>query len=115
MIENSFGILAARWRIFRRPIIANPDNAVAFSKAAIMLHNYLRTHVSSIYCPPGFVDGEDSSGNVVVRTWREEEPATGIKRTSSTGSNRLDGIDHEVDIHIQLLLMKAFKICSRYC
>ena len=88
VIENSFGILAARWRIFRRPILADPDNAIAFTKAAIALHNYLRTHESSVYCPPGFVDGEDGDGNVVNGTWRDGEQASGISAISLTGSNR---------------------------
>jgi hypothetical protein len=56
IIENSFGILAARWRIFRRPIIAHPDNVTWFTKAAIALHNFLRTLEPSSYCPSGFVD-----------------------------------------------------------
>ena len=41
VIENSFGILAARWRIFLCPIIADPSNVVIFTKAAIALHNFL--------------------------------------------------------------------------
>ena len=45
IIENSFGILAARWRIFRRPIIADPKNVVLFTKAAIALHNGLQNQV----------------------------------------------------------------------
>ena len=45
IIENSFGILAARWRIFRRPIIAAPERVELFAKAAIALHNYLITIV----------------------------------------------------------------------
>ena len=41
-IENFFGILAARWRIFRQPIKAKVENAEKFTLAAIALHNYLR-------------------------------------------------------------------------
>ena len=41
IIENSLGILAARWRLFRRPIIAEPERVVVYVKAAIALHNYL--------------------------------------------------------------------------
>ena len=88
MIENTFGILAARWRIFRRAIIADPVNAIAYAKATIVLHNYLRTH-ESVYCPLGFVDGEDSNGNIVQGTWREDDSPSGMTAISHTGSNRL--------------------------
>ena len=71
--ENSFGILAARWRIFRRPILAEPDRAVCYTKAAIALHNYLRTEESSVYCPPGFVDAEDGTGNAIGGSWRHSD------------------------------------------
>ena len=47
-IENSFGVLAARWRIFRRSIIGTPQNVMTFTKAAIVLHNFLRTNESSL-------------------------------------------------------------------
>ena len=59
--ENSFGILPARWRIYQRPIIADPNKVVLYTKAAITLHNYLRTTESSVYCPTGLVDEEDGS------------------------------------------------------
>lgn len=88
IIENSFGILAARWRIFRRPIIASPERIEVYTKAAIALHNYLRTTESSVYCPPGFVDGEDGGGNIVQGNWREEEQPSGLTRVSQVGSNR---------------------------
>uniref|UniRef100_A0A1X7TJV4 DDE Tnp4 domain-containing protein n=2 Tax=Amphimedon queenslandica TaxID=400682 RepID=A0A1X7TJV4_AMPQE len=73
IIENSFGILAARWRIFRRPIIANTDHAVSFSKAAIVLHNYINKTEKSTYCPPGYIDGEDGAGNIIRGSWRNDE------------------------------------------
>ena len=87
VIENSFGILAARWRILRRPIIASPENAVIFTKAAIALHNFLRTTESSVYCPPGFTDAEDGTGNVVEGSWRNEVGSEGLQRPGRVGSN----------------------------
>lgn len=35
--ENGFGILANRWRVFRRPILLEPEKAKTFTIAA--LHN----------------------------------------------------------------------------
>ena len=87
VVENSFGILASRWRIFRRPIIATPDHAIAYTKAAIALHNYLRVTESSVYCPPGFVDTESSDGYVVSGRWREDSMAQGLEQVCSFGSN----------------------------
>lgn len=57
-IENAFGILAARWRILRRPIQAKPENVEATVLAAIALHNYLKTLEPSTYAPANFVDVE---------------------------------------------------------
>ena len=94
VIENTFGILASRWRIFRHPIIAEPGRAIIYAKAAIALHNYLRTAESSSYCPPGFFDSEDGVGNVVPGTWRYEGQLTGIHPISRVGSNLKDAGRH---------------------
>ena len=42
MIENIFGIMATKFRIFRRSIIATPAKVTKITKAACCLHNYLR-------------------------------------------------------------------------
>ena len=41
-IENTFGIYAAKWIIFRRPIHAHPETVERITKATVCLHNYLR-------------------------------------------------------------------------
>ena len=88
VIENSFGILAARWCIFRRPIIAKTDNVVVYTKASIALHNFLRTTKSSVYCLLGFIDSEDADGNVICGSWREEQGSSGgLLPVRQAGSN----------------------------
>ena len=51
VIENSFGILATRFRIFRRPIIADVDNVKNITKAAVALHNFLMKEDFTKYFP----------------------------------------------------------------
>ncbi|XP_033117486.1 protein ALP1-like [Anneissia japonica] len=68
-IENSFGILAARWRIFRRPVRANISTVDDIIKATLCLHNYLIKTENARYSPSGFVDCYDG-GELEEREWR---------------------------------------------
>lgn len=70
VIENAFGIMVARWRIFRSPIHAKVETVEKITKAAVCLHNYLRQTESALYCPTGFVDSYDSSGKILPGHWR---------------------------------------------
>lgn len=75
--------------MFRRPIIAELKRAVLYTQATVALHNYLRTTESTVYYPPGFIDGEDGSGNRIDGGWRgDEDSNTGMQSVSHTGSNR---------------------------
>ena len=59
-----------------------------YTKAAIALHNYLRTEQSNVYCPPGYIDAEDGVGNIIEGAWRtDEEPGVGLQSLSRVGSN----------------------------
>ena len=51
MIENSFGILATRIRVFPRPMIASVEKIVSITKASVALHNNLITTESQRYIP----------------------------------------------------------------
>lgn len=43
-IENTFGILCAKWRILQRPIETISENAVRTVLAIAYLHNFLMTN-----------------------------------------------------------------------
>ena len=71
VIENCFGILAARWRIFSTPIEASVDHAQQYTLACMSLHNYLRQTDNARYCPSGFIDQENASGEIKNGEWRK--------------------------------------------
>ena len=64
-IENAFGILAARWRIFRRAIRAYVKTVELITQAALCLHNFLQVTNSAAYAPHGFVDSEQVDGEML--------------------------------------------------
>ena len=70
VIENTFGILAARWGIYHSTIIASIENAESYVLATIALHNYLRLTDNAVYTPVGSVDSQASSGEIRPGQWR---------------------------------------------
>ena len=79
VIENTFGILAARWRIYHSPIIASIENAESYVLATIALHKYLRLTDNAVYTPVRFVDLQASSGETRPSEWRRiVDNVTGI-------------------------------------
>lgn len=49
IVENAFGILASRFRVFHTDIMLNPEKATLIATACCYLHNYLKVKNESIY------------------------------------------------------------------
>ncbi|GAB1867755.1 DDE Tnp4 domain-containing protein [Camponotus japonicus] len=75
-IENTFGILSSRWRIYRKPINMHPKYVDTVVMATICLHNFIKLEEdcipekNRIYCPANFVDTEDNAGYIIPGEWR---------------------------------------------
>ena len=69
VIENTSGILTARWKINHSPIIASLKNAGSYVLATIALHNYLRLTDNAGYTPAGFVDSKALSCEIRPAEW----------------------------------------------
>ena len=89
IVENAFGILAGRFRIFLRPINLNVDTTEALVKAACAIHNWLRMTSPRKYFPSGCVDEEDmNTGDVNLGTWRQEllQPLQSVSREGASNN-----------------------------
>lgn len=72
IVENAFGILASKWRIFRKPIISKVEIVETIVGACVCLHNWLRDQDGS-YIEPGLIDTEDINRVVRYGSWRNED------------------------------------------
>ena len=88
VIENTFGILASRFRIFRRFIIVKTEKIKYITKADVILHNFLmRKSARNMYCPPGYVD-QKTSQRLSPGSWRNEPTEIqGLVGLIAQGSN----------------------------
>ena len=69
IVENAFGILSSRFRILLRTLELDVENAMEVVRACLALHNYLITKKDKAYVTSGFMDSENSNGNVVPGLW----------------------------------------------
>ena len=81
IVENAFGILATRFRILRREIEMEPENASVVVMACVVLHNFLRHKAAAAYLPKEATDWEDRDYQQHQGVWRGEQPLPGGQPT----------------------------------
>ena len=65
IIENTFGILVAKWRIFKSEVTAIPRKNELYVKATVVLHNFQQKSEQCVApeerqcCPPSLTDGDE--------------------------------------------------------
>ena len=57
---------------FFKPIKATVKHVESYTLACLALHNYLQLTKNAKYVPAGFVDSEDSDGNLILGDWRKD-------------------------------------------
>ncbi|XP_018572512.2 protein ALP1-like [Anoplophora glabripennis] len=93
VIENTFGIMVSRWRIFRKPIIMPVEHSMLIVQAAVCLHNFLR--LSDLndeedvkYITPGSIDYENENNVLMPGSWRAEpQNGTAFAEITRCGNN----------------------------
>ena len=85
-VENSFGILANRWRCLLTTLGHPPKNARTIVKATLTLHNVMRRRYPQEQV--GEVDREDANGNLVPGQWREGRVLTSNRGLVGTRPQR---------------------------
>ena len=71
VIENTFGILTSRFRIFHRTITVQPDYATDIVVACCILHNYMRRETQNQDINDASVDQNLPDGSYVGGDWRQ--------------------------------------------
>ena len=70
-VENAFGIMASRFRLFHCPLMVHPKNVTLVTKGALVLHNFLRNEVGVQYVDESTADYEDATGTLRPGDWRK--------------------------------------------
>ena len=90
IVENAFGILSNRIRVFMSPIRLMPEKVESIAFACCTLHNFLRSKQTSrnVYTPPGTFDSEDTDTHTMISgNWRAGQEPGGLLQLQQQGSN----------------------------
>ena len=90
IVENAFGILSNRFRIYECPIPLSPEKVESIVLATCALHNFLRTKSSTrtLYTPSGSLDRETRDHNIVDGEWRSQPVPAGLAPLVQQDGNR---------------------------
>ena len=80
VVENAFGILSNRWRVFLTAIKLNPDKVTDIIFAACCLHNYMVNKNKATYLSA--IDQEHMDHTVSAGVWRNDPCLNGLQPTT---------------------------------
>jgi len=86
VVENAFGILSNRFRVFLTTIELAPEKVKFVVMAACVLHNYLLATCDTSYIVPGLCDREDpESHTLVLGKWNSQQQlqSTGLPHNNN--------------------------------
>lgn len=87
-VENAFGILCNRFRVFHTAINMKPEKIDKIVLAAVVLHNFLRRKTNK-YIPKNYVDFEVlDTGDIVKGDWRNGMMLDGLRPNLNRNSSR---------------------------
>ncbi|KAH8024867.1 hypothetical protein MRX96_031728 [Rhipicephalus microplus] len=98
-VENAYGILVSHWRTYERQINLEPENMETVVRATCVLHNFLSSNAASTYCPPGYVDFQDTFGNVSGGAWRQGPGSTtvfGLEKPKARNCSKVANAERQV-------------------
>lgn len=83
IVENAFGILTKRFKIFQKQIKFQPEKARKIVMCCCHLHNYLSKWNSDYYIQNGDIDYENTTTGITEKgSWRKEiQPTLQLQRT----------------------------------
>lgn len=85
IVENVFGILQARFRVFEKPIPFHPDKVDVIVKCCVVLHNWIRkSKVRDVFT----LDREDLRNNTVTPgNWRLTQATSSFRNLPRSRNN----------------------------
>lgn len=88
VVENAFGILASRFRIYHSQINLEPQNICKVVRATCVLHNFLMTQQPTSYAPPNTSYQEDTANGIIICAGSDTSQSNmmALQRTISRGN-----------------------------
>ncbi|KAF4528814.1 hypothetical protein B566_EDAN017280 [Ephemera danica] len=88
VVENAFGILVSRFRVFEKPIQADVKTVDYIVQAAVLLHNFLRIKTDPRKLSPTLFDRYGPNGELIEGDWRRQKTPTGLLPPPPLGDTR---------------------------
>ena len=89
VVENTFGIMAMRFRCLLTPLAVQPENAIVITKACVILHQIMRLRYPGLQNAD--MDQEAANGQIIRGAWRDAAMMAEMREVQRAPRETRDG------------------------